>query len=62
MEVNGKTVSLNMVEADTDKAKVQAANVKGFPTFMLKKADGTSVEFNGERTPSGWENWLGQNL
>jgi len=62
MEVNGKTVSLEMVEADTDKAKVQAANVKGFPTFMLKKADGTSVEFSGDRSPSGWESWLSQNL
>jgi len=61
MEVNGSTVSLNMVEADTDPDKIKAANVKGFPTFVLKKADGTSMEFNGDRSPSGWERWLKQN-
>jgi thiol-disulfide isomerase/thioredoxin len=62
IEVKGKTVFLSMVEADTEPEKVSAAGVKGYPTFMLKKADGTSVEFNGERSPSGWESWLKSNL
>jgi thiol-disulfide isomerase/thioredoxin len=62
IEVNGKTVFLSMVEADAEPAKVSEAGVKGYPTFMLKKADGTSVEFNGERTASGWESWLKSNL
>jgi len=62
IEVNGKTVFLSMVEADTEPDKVSAAGVKGYPTFMLKKADGTSVEFNGERNASGWEGWLKSNL
>jgi thiol-disulfide isomerase/thioredoxin len=62
IEVNGTVVSLDMVEADTDSDKVKAAKVKGFPTFMLKKADGTSVEFSGDRSPSGWESWLGENV
>ena len=62
IEVNGKTVFLSMVEADAEPEKVSEAGVKGYPTFMLKKADGTSVEFNGERTASGWESWLKSNL
>ena len=62
IEVNGKTVFLSMVEADAEPAKVSEAGVKGYPTFMLKKADGTSVEFNGERSASGWESWLKSNL
>lgn len=62
IEVNGKTVFLSMVEADKEPEKVSEAGVKGYPTFMLKKADGTSVEFNGERTASGWESWLKSNL
>ena len=62
IDVKGKTVFLSMVEADAEPEKVSAAGVKGYPTFMLKKADGSSVEFNGDRSPSGWESWLNSNL
>jgi hypothetical protein len=50
-----------MYEADKDAAKVQAAGVKGFPTFVLKKADGTTVECNA-RDADGWNAFLKSNL
>ena len=62
IEVNGKPVFLTMVEADSQADKLQGKPVKGFPTFLLEKADGKFVEFEGERTPSGWESWLNKHL
>ena len=54
-------VTAQMYEADKDAAKVQAAGVKGFPTFVLKKADGTTVECNA-RDADGWNAFLKSNL
>lgn len=62
ISVKSKTVFLQMVEADTQPDVVAKNNVKGFPTFMLQRADGTTKEFNGERTPEGWKSWLEANL
>lgn len=60
--INGKPVFLQMVEADTDAEKLKGKPVKGFPTFLLEKANGSTVEFQGDRSPSGWEQWLAQNV
>ena len=54
-------VKAKMYEADKDSAAVQAAGVKGFPTFQLTKGDGSVVECNA-RDPSGWEAFLKKNL
>lgn len=62
VNVGGKTVFLTMVEADEDADKMKGKPVKGFPTFLLEKANGQSVEFDGERTPEGWKSWLSKNL
>jgi thiol-disulfide isomerase/thioredoxin len=64
VQVNGKTVFVNMLEADAPgtKEKMNEAGVKGFPTFMLFKSNGQKVEFDGDRTPSGWESWLKKNM
>lgn len=62
VNVGGKTVFLSMVEADEDADKMKGKPVKGFPTFLLEKANGQSVEFDGERTPEGWKSWLSMNL
>lgn len=35
--------------------------VTGFPTIMLKYHFGTTVEFKGERTQAGFEQWLSNN-
>jgi thiol-disulfide isomerase/thioredoxin len=60
--VQNKTVVTKMVEADTSPDLVSKAGVKGFPTMILTKADGTSVEYKGDRSVSGWEEWLSSNL
>lgn len=62
VNVGGKTVFLQMLEADEDAAKMKGKPVKGFPTFLLEKANGQSVEFSGERSPDGWKLWLSNNL
>jgi thiol-disulfide isomerase/thioredoxin len=62
INVGGKTVFLTMLEADEDAAKMKGKPVKGFPTFLLEKANGQNVEFDGERTPEGWKKWLAANL
>lgn len=54
-------VTAKMYEADKDSAAVQAAGVKGFPTFQLTKKDGTVVECSA-REPSGWEAFIKENL
>jgi thiol-disulfide isomerase/thioredoxin len=60
--VKDKTVVTKMVEADTSPDLVSKAGVKGFPTMILTKADGTTVEYKGDRSVSAWEEWLGSNV
>jgi thiol-disulfide isomerase/thioredoxin len=60
--VGGKTVFLTMVEADSNPEKMKGVPVKGYPTFLLQTADGQYKEFDGERTPEGWNSWLASNL
>jgi thiol-disulfide isomerase/thioredoxin len=62
IQVNGKTVFLQMVEAEKDADKAVGKPVKGYPTFLLETAGGKFKEFDGERTPQGWESWLAKNL
>jgi len=62
ISVGSKTVFLNMVEADQNPEQIKKMNVKGFPTFMLQRANGSTQEFDGDRTPDGWKSWLEANL
>jgi thiol-disulfide isomerase/thioredoxin len=52
IDVDGKKVGVVLVESE-EKEKIAGLPVKieGFPTFFLKKADGTVMEYNGEREP-----------
>lgn len=54
-KVNGKTVKYMEVDADDkNNKKIQEQHdVTGFPTFVFKKKDGTSVKYSGERTSKG---------
>ena len=58
--VNGKSISLKIVEESENTDKT--VPVKGFPTFLLKTSDGQYKEFNGDRSPAGWESWLKSNV
>lgn len=60
VQVKGQTVFTTMVEEASIKDK--SVPVKGYPTMLLKKADGSYVEFSGDRSPQGWESWLAQNV
>jgi thiol-disulfide isomerase/thioredoxin len=61
VQINGKTVFVEMVE-EKEKDKLAGKPVRGYPTFLLEKANGEFKEFEGERSPSGWEKWLQSNL
>lgn len=58
VSVNGKSVNAQMMEADANADEISKAGVKGFPTFILSKPDGSSVEYKGDRSVSAWEEWL----
>ncbi len=62
INIDGTTVFLDMVEADTDAEKMKGKPVKGFPTFLFEKADGTTVEYDGERNTKGWMEFIKANV
>jgi thiol-disulfide isomerase/thioredoxin len=57
VQVNGKTVFVSMVE-ESDKDKMKGKNIRGFPTFLFEKADGTYEEYSGSRDEKGWMDFL----
>jgi thiol-disulfide isomerase/thioredoxin len=62
VEVNKKLVFLEMVEAEQNPDKVKGKPVKGYPTFLLEKPDGTYLEYPGSRDEAGWAKWLKENI
>lgn len=58
----GKNVKVRMVEQSENPQEVAAKGVKGFPTFMLETAEGKTVEFQGERTPEAYLQFLEEQL
>ena len=64
IQVNGQTVFVGMVNADApdSKDKMAGKNVRGYPTFLLETADGKVTEYTGERSESGWMEFLKQNV
>ena len=58
----GKNVKVRMVEQGEKPDEVAAKGIKGFPTFLLETAEGKKVEFQGDRTPSGYLNFLEEQL
>ena len=49
---NGKTTKIRMLEQGNPAAapELEANHVKGFPTFILKRSAGDSIEYKGDRT------------
>ncbi len=62
VDIKGQPVFVKMVEAEKNPSETQGKPVRGYPTFLLEKADGTFKEFDGERTPAGWTAFLTANL
>jgi len=61
VDVNGKSVTCTMVNAEANPDAMKGLNIKGYPSFMLNKG-GNLIEFNGERTADGFKSFLSQNL
>lgn len=62
VQVNGKTVFVKMYEESKDKDKMTGKPVRGYPTFLLEKADGSFKECDADRSPDGWMSFLKANI
>ena len=61
-KVNGKTVSVEMVNADANRKAIEKAGVRGFPTIHLVHKNGKRVEFQGNRTAANFKKFLKDHL
>jgi hypothetical protein len=61
---NGGTVKINHLEQATAEGQqgVNENQIKGFPSFILKKADGTNVPYEGDRTVSAYKAFITKNV
>jgi len=62
-ESNGVTTQIRMLEQGDPAAapELEANNVKGFPTFILKTASGGSMEYKGDRTVAAMKAFIQEN-
>ena len=58
--IGGKTVSMKLVNPETNPDDAAGVDVKGYPTIILQKGS-TMVEYAGERTQSAFLSFLKQN-
>ena len=58
LNVNGKTVRVDMVQPEKEPEKVAGVDVKGYPTFLYSDANGRVVEYSGPRTSDGFMEFL----
>jgi hypothetical protein len=63
IETNGKKVKIRMLEQGDPSAapELEARNVTGFPTFILSTAAGNYIEYKGDRTVDGIQQFLSKN-
>ena len=59
--INGKAIKFVMVDCEKNPEKAEAANVQGFPTFILEN-DGETEVYPGERSQSGFKKFLSNML
>jgi thiol-disulfide isomerase/thioredoxin len=63
ISVGDKKVRVVLVESEEkDKIRELPVKVEGFPTFFLKKADGSVHEYNGERSAPALLEFVKANL
>ena len=58
INVGGKNVAVSMVQPEKEPEKAKGKTIKGYPTFILETADGKTFEYEGERTPAGYQKFL----
>jgi thiol-disulfide isomerase/thioredoxin len=57
-EANGKKVKIRELEQSEAGPLLNQKGVDGFPTFILTLADGTDVQYTGERTVKGYKEFI----
>ena len=60
--IGDKTIKIEMVNADSGDPKVEAFQVKGYPTFCLQTTDGKVTEYKGKRETAGYLEFLNSSL
>ena len=60
--IGSTTVKIEMVNADSGDPKVEAFQVKGYPTFCLQTTDGKVTEYKGKRETAGYLEFLNSSL
>lgn len=58
ISVGGKNVAVSMVQPEKEPEKAKGKTIKGYPTFILETADGKTYEYEGDRTPAGYQKFL----
>ena len=62
LQVNGKSVDINMVNPEKTPEAAAGKPVKGYPTILLEKMTGEIVEYTGERNKEGYMAFLKENI
>ena len=60
--IGSTTVKIEMVNADSGDPRVEAFQVKGYPTFCLQTMDGKVTEYKGKRETAGYLEFLNSSL
>lgn len=60
--VAGKNVKVRAVECEKESEKAAGKPIKGYPTLLLETAEGKTVEYQGDRTPAGYLQFLEEQL
>jgi thiol-disulfide isomerase/thioredoxin len=62
VDINGQQVEFSMVNPEKTPELTKGKPIKGYPTIILTKAGGQSVEYSGERNKGGYMSFLQSNL
>jgi len=62
MTIGGHTVSLQVVNPETDPASAKGYDIRGYPRFFLDSAGGGRQEYKGPRTADGFRQFLNEKL
>lgn len=62
LTVGGTKCNIELVSPEQEPEKAAGKNIKGYPTFMLEKADGGMVEYKGSRNADGYLKFLNEQL
>lgn len=60
--IGGSSVGLQVINPEKDPRAAEGFEISGYPTFYLKKADGSKVKYSGSRTKQGFQDFLAQQL